>query len=194
MSATTRIPRIALLVLIGALSTAALADPPAHAPAHGWRVKHDPYYIGYSGKEWEHDYSILSGHCDHHAIATVLGGVVGATVGSKVADNDNRTVAMIIGAAAGALIGHKIGEALDDGDRGCIGHSLEVGKTGQHVLWVNDVSGVRYDMLVGGDRDHGGSKCREFTLVAKSGDRQSTKDGIGCESRPGVWDIERYKR
>jgi surface antigen len=193
MPAIPRIFRIALMALVGLSSAAALADPPSHAPAHGWRAKHDPYYVGYSGKQWEHDYSILSGHCDHHAIATVLGSMVGAAVGAHVADDEDRTVAMIIGAAAGALIGHKIGESMDDGDRGCIGHSLEVAKTGQHVLWVNDKTGVNYDMLVGGDRDRDGSKCREFTLIAKAGDRKSSKDGVGCESKPGVWDIARLK-
>jgi len=33
----------------------ALADPPDHAPAHGWRKKHDPAYVGYTGREWERD-------------------------------------------------------------------------------------------------------------------------------------------
>ena len=27
----------------------AFADPPAHAPAHGWRKKNDPDYVGYTG-------------------------------------------------------------------------------------------------------------------------------------------------
>ena len=26
-------------------STPVYADPPSHAPAHGWHKKHDPYYV-----------------------------------------------------------------------------------------------------------------------------------------------------
>jgi hypothetical protein len=40
----------------------ALAGPPAHAPAHGWRAKNDPYYQGYSGKRWVSDYGVVGGH------------------------------------------------------------------------------------------------------------------------------------
>ena len=42
----------------------AYADPPAWAPAHGWRKKHDPYYQGYSGTQWEQDYGIINGQCN----------------------------------------------------------------------------------------------------------------------------------
>ena len=46
---------------VAAWAGAAFADPPAHAPAHGWRKKHDPYYVGYTGVSWERDYEISSG-------------------------------------------------------------------------------------------------------------------------------------
>ena len=42
-----------LVVTIGWFAEA-LADPPKHAPAHGWRKKHDPYYVGFSGYRWQH--------------------------------------------------------------------------------------------------------------------------------------------
>src|SRR5690349_14982866 len=54
---------------------AAFADPPAHAPAHGWRKKHDPYYVGYTGVSWERDYDISSGRCNRQEIATVVGAI-----------------------------------------------------------------------------------------------------------------------
>ncbi|MEZ5628509.1 MAG: hypothetical protein R3E34_13455 [Rhodocyclaceae bacterium] len=54
-----------------------LADPPAHAPAHGWRKKHDPDYIGYTGRKWERDYGILDGRCSTEAVGAVVGGVIG---------------------------------------------------------------------------------------------------------------------
>ena len=78
--------RACLVLLVSALATvwslAALADPPAHAPAHGWRKKHDPYYVGYTGTQWERDYDVTSGRCNREEIGAVLGGVAGGVVGS----------------------------------------------------------------------------------------------------------------
>ena len=133
-----------LIVCIG-FSASLLADPPAHAPAHGWRKKHDPEYTGYSGVRWQTDYEVTTGHCNREAIAAVVGGVVGGAIAHRVAD-ENPVVATIVGAAIGALIGSKIGEKLDEADKGCVGHALELAKPGQVVTWVNASTGVRYEM------------------------------------------------
>jgi len=56
---------LAAVIVAGlALPAAVMADPPAHAPAHGWRKKHDPYYVGYTGRQWADDYGVRSGRCD----------------------------------------------------------------------------------------------------------------------------------
>ncbi|TCJ18142.1 hypothetical protein EZJ19_02570, partial [Parasulfuritortus cantonensis] len=60
------------------------ADPPGQAPAHGWRKKHDPYYMGYTGRKWDDDYGITLGRCNRDAVGAVLGGVVGGAIGSRV--------------------------------------------------------------------------------------------------------------
>jgi surface antigen len=185
MSTAAKAARFILLPLIGLWSMQVLAAPPPHAPAHGWRRQHDPYYVGYTGKHWEHDYDILSGHCDREAVATVLGGVVGAVVGSRTAKPEDRTVATIIGAAAGALIGHK----LDEADRACVGHALEIGDPGQRVAWTNESTGVHYEMVPGDDREHDGKACREFALSAVEGEETSSRRGVACQSEPGVWQI-----
>jgi surface antigen len=189
MSVVARAASFIMLLLLGAWIAEAFADPPPHAPAQGWRKKHDPYYVGYTGKHWEHDYGILSGHCNREAVATVLGGVVGATVGNRTADPEDRTVATIIGAAAGALIGNWIGRKLDEADRGCIGHALELGKAGQRVLWTNDSTGVQYELLPGADRERDGTACREFTLVAVAGGEKTSRRGVACQPQPGAWEL-----
>lgn len=97
MPALAKAAPFILLLLVGAWCAEAVAEPPPHAPAHGWRKKHDPHYVGYTGKQWEHDYDILSGRCNREAVATVLGSVVGAVVGSRTAEPEDRTVATIIG-------------------------------------------------------------------------------------------------
>ena len=56
-----------------ALPAAVMADPPAHAPAHGWRKKNDPYYVGYTGRQWSDDYGVRSGHCDRDRAGAAVG-------------------------------------------------------------------------------------------------------------------------
>jgi surface antigen len=180
--------RFVVLSLGLVLGAAAVADPPAHAPAHGWRKKHDPYYVGRTGVSWENDYEISAGRCNREAIATVVGGVVGGAIANRVAE-ENRVVATIIGAAAGALIGKKIGGELDERDRDCVGHALDIGAQGRTVVWTNETSGVRYELAPGADSTRNGAPCREFTLAAKRGAEKSSQHGLACQSRPGVWQV-----
>jgi surface antigen len=177
------------LFLAGGWALQALADPPAHAPAHGWRKKHDPYYVGYTGTKWERDYDIESGRCNREEIGAVLGGVAGGVIGSRVGSPENRTVAIIIGAAAGALIGAKIGRELDEGDRGCFGHALEIGAPGRAVTWRNRATGVDYVLVPGEGRNRSAGTCREFTLTAKLGSEKSKRSGKACQNSTGVWKI-----
>lgn len=180
------------LTMLGALafvwSAQSLADPPSHAPAHGWRAKHDPHYIGYTGTEWDRDYDIRSGHCNRDEIGAVLGGVAGGVIGSQVG-NGNRTVATIVGAAVGALIGSRIGRALDDRDRACVGHALEIGAPGRNVTWQNAATGVNYTLIPGDGRKSKTGTCRDFTLVALAGKQKSSQDGLACQTNEGVWQI-----
>lgn len=178
-----------LAIVIAAWSAVALADPPSHAPAHGWRKKNDPYYVGYTGRHWDNDYGILSGRCNREKVATVVGGIIGGVVGSRVGDDDNRVIATIIGAAAGALIGNKIGSRLDDADRSCFGHALEVGRPGQVVTWENEQTGVKYQMALGSKDAGGRNACRDFTLLGISGKKKSYRRGTACQDNPGTWKI-----
>lgn len=191
MNTISRAASAILASSVIALSLPAVADPPAHAPAHGWRAKQkgQKHHIGRSGHEWELDYGVQSGNCDRRAIATALGSVAGAYIANRVADRENRTVATLIGAAAGALIGNRIGRNFDKPDEACLGHALELGNTGQAVSWTNEASGVRYQVVPGADRDRAGSACREFSFTAVADYGRSTRQSLACESEPGVWQV-----
>jgi surface antigen len=167
----------------------AFADPPAHAPAHGWRKKNDPHYVGYTGRQWEQDFDISSGNCNRQEIATVIGGIAGGVIANRVAD-EHRTVATIVGVIAGAVIGNRIGRELDEADRGCFGHALEIAQPGQRVTWMNDATGVRYEMSPGANRPRNGATCREYTLVTSTGRHdRSSHTGVACQSGSGAWQI-----
>src|SRR5689334_15564252 len=105
---------LALAATFALPAAPALADPPPWAPAHGWRKKNDPNYVGYTGHKWDNDYGIVEGHCDWQAVGAVVGGVIGAAAGSQVGKGSGKTVATIVGAVLGSAIGAKIGANVDD--------------------------------------------------------------------------------
>ena len=166
---------------------AAFADPPPQAPAHGWRAKHDPYYVGYTGRHWNDDYGIREGRCDRDRVGTVLGAVVGGAVGSAVGNDDNRLIAILAGATIGAIIGHEIGEDMDRNDRACFGHSLELLDDGRRVQWDGAQSGMRYTLTPNSRFKRDDRVCRRFTLVRLSGGHKITKRGSACRYGEGEW-------
>ena len=178
----------------------AVAKPPPWAPAHGWRAKHDRHhhrcdsrcdhdsrgYRGYEGQRWPDDYGILGGRCDRAAIGTVLGGVVGGAVGSQIGRGSDRVVAIIAGAAIGAILGHEIGESMDDRDRACAGHALELARDGRRVSWRNEATGVSYVLTPAGYVDGG---CRSFELTSSRRGKSHTSKGRACRAGDGLWNL-----
>jgi surface antigen len=173
--------------LLLTLSCAALADPPDHAKAHGWRKKNDPRYVGYTGREWDRDYGIVGGSCNRKEIGTVIGAVAGGAIGSQIGDGDSRPVAIIVGAVLGAVIGREIGEDMDDADRGCFGHALELVEPGKSVRWLNERTHVTYLLtpLAGSGRDS--SNCRPFRLKMQREGQSRSTDGRACRTADGTW-------
>jgi surface antigen len=185
--------KLVFSMLISSLAWALpiLADPPAHAPAHGWRKKNDPHYVGYSGQQWERDFDISSGRCNRQEIATVVGGIAGGVIANRVAQPENRTVATIVGVIAGAVIGNRIGRELDEADRGCFGHALEIAQPGQRITWTNEATSVRYEMSPGRIEQRNGATCRGYTLVTVAGRDRASQTGLACQAQPGVWQVAR---
>src|SRR5262245_8747751 len=181
--------RVLASALLMTLTTLVLADPPPHAPAHGWRAKHDAYYVGYTGTHWPDDYDITSGRCNREEVGAVLGGVVGGTIGHEVAKPEDRVVATILGAAVGALVGSKIGRELDDRDHSCIGQSLELAQPGQTVQWRNDQSGVSYVLTPTSAKQVDGRSCRVFKLRSTISGKAQTVTRTGCQVGDGQWEI-----
>lgn len=177
----------ASMALLIALSLPALADPPDHAKAHGWRKKNDPTYVGYTGTQWPRDYGIIGGRCNRDEIGAVLGAVVGGAIGSQVGEGSERTVAIVVGSVLGGVIGREIGRDLDDRDRGCVGHALELAKEGQSVRWVNGKTNVTYVLTPSGGGKKGGKSCRKFSIKAALDAKSKTSEGHACRTADGTW-------
>jgi surface antigen len=171
-----------------------LADPPGHAAAHGYYKKHDDdhdrkkykkakHYQGKSGAVYVSDYGISAGRCNRDEIGAVIGGVTGAVIGSQVADHDDRVVGMVVGGVFGAVLGHAIGDSLDDRDRACMGHALELGRPGVPVAWRHD--GSDFHFTPRGDARDG---CRHATMVVND---RKPHDVLACPAGHGEWTIRR---
>lgn len=179
-----------LLISLAIAAPVSLADPPPHAPAHGWRKKNDPYYRGYTGREWAYDYGIRSGRCDRDRshVATAVGAVAGGVIGSKVgSDNEHPWIAILTGAAIGAVIGNEIDKELDDDDRRCFGHSLELLEDGRRVQWDGSRPNMYYSLTPSGRFERDGQVCRRFTLVRNWDGKKIKRDGKACRYGEGEW-------
>lgn len=175
---------LALAWALALAQTPLWATPPGHAPAHGWRKKHDPYYMGYTGNRWEADYGITLGRCNRDAVGAVIGGIAGGVAGSQIGKGDGNKIAILVGTALGAVIGAKIGRDMDRRDEACIGHALELARDGQSVVWTGD-GGLRYQLkpLSGFSQD--GQPCRRFELRI-AGERVLRS---ACQAVPGTWEL-----
>ncbi len=178
---------MALIVSFATAMPVALADPPPHAPAHGWRKKHDPYYVGYTGRRWADDYGIRGGRCDRDRVGTVLGAIVGGAIGSTVSDRDDRLIAILAGATIGAIIGREIGDEMDENDRACFGHSLELLDDGRGVHWDGARRGVIYTLTPGTRFERDGRICRRFLLLREYAGRRVERRGSACRFSDGDW-------
>lgn len=185
---TTHLAFVALIsaVLIPVPSP---AEPPPHAKAHGWRKKNDPNYVGYTGKKWEKDYGVIEGRCNTDAVGAVLGGAVGGVIGSRAGKQD-RPVAILVGTVLGAVIGAKVGRTIDQSDRACMGHALELAGEKKTVVWTNSGTGVTYRLTPTRNYQDVNKPCREFTTVVSSAQKNDTVKGVACRRGNGDWEFK----
>ena len=165
------------------------SDPPPWAPALGWRKHNDPYYTGYSGKQWDRDYGVVAGNCDRVAVGAVLSAAARGTVGSQIEEGSGRRVAIVIGTVTGAVIGAQIAADLDNADRGCMGHALELAGDNRSVRWSNPGHETTFLLtpVRGFQRD--GLLCREFSLQTTYRGHTESGKGRACQSGDGAWQI-----
>ena len=165
-------------------------------------------YAGYGGTRWSTDYGIGSGRCDRDAIALSSGASAGEAPKTLVQRHEenltNRTVG-IIGATTGSgllLSTRTLGGRLDDRDRHCLGHVLELGTVGREVTWVNPGTRQTHVAVVNeytptaripsGTRPGANERCRVLIVtstavgVAARGPSQTL---LACQANPGVWSI-----
>lgn len=169
----------------------AFAAPPPWAPAHGYRAKNAPLYTGYTGYRWDRDFGVAGGRCNRDEVGTVLGAVVGGAIGGAVYDGDSKLVAILVGATVGAIIGREIGRDMNDADRACMGHVLELGRMGQPVSWAGGQPGLVYTMIVHDGFRQGAYTCRNFTIEQDFRGKKTERRSAACRVADGQWQLVR---
>lgn len=165
----------------------------------------DGGYAGYGGTRWSTDYGIAAGRCDRDAIVIRSGGDARRTLVQRHEENlRNRTVG-IIGANEGSgvlLSTARLGGRLDDRDRHCLGHVLELGTAGREVAWVNPATRQSHVAVVTeyapsgsvptASGPHSQGRCRVLLLTTTAvgvAARGPARRLIACQANPGVWSI-----
>lgn len=169
--------------------------------------------VGHGGTRWSTDYGIAAGRCDRDAIV-VDASPGGQTLVQRHEQNlKNRSVG-IIGATPGTglLLSTRLGGRLDERDRRCLGHVLELGVPGRQVGWTNGTTRQSYAVAVSeytptravpsGTRPGANERCRVLLLTttgvgvgvgarvgAGATGRGNTETLVACEANPGVWSI-----
>jgi surface antigen len=179
-----------LALAAGALTMSApgnsYADPPSWAPAHGKRKKGEPY-TGYSGKKWDTHYGVINGRCNREAVGAVIGAAAGGAIGAQVGKDENRPIAILVGSVAGAIIGAKIGRDMDQTDRACIAHALELVGDKKAVTWTSADQRRTYRLTPVRGFSQQGAKCREFDFRVTTDDGKKTNRVQACPGGDGTW-------
>ncbi len=144
---------------------------------------------GYSGQRWPKDYGVISGHCDYRAVGAVVGGVIGGVVGARVGDSENRPIAILLGSVVGAVVGANVGRSIEEVDRGCIAHSLELAQDNHPVAWNNPHTGATYLVTPHEGFEERGHICRNFDVLINVDGKDHPSRGRACQSN-GAWQLQ----
>ena len=117
----------------------------------------------------------------------IVGGGLGAVLGSQVGDGRGRIVAAAVGTLAGALIGSRVGRTMDEVDRLRANRTLETARTGTTESWENPDSGARYRVTPTRTYENKGTPCRDYQTEAWIDGKRETVVGTACRQSDGTW-------
>ena len=154
-------------------AAAPVVEPPKPAPVVSTGQK--PNYVGYTGIPWSKDYGIVSGRCDFAVAAKALG-----------MQDGPRSIALAVAGSGDS----KLVDSMDERDRACMGHALELVRKGNTTAWTNPESGRAYRVTLGQDYVHAGLPCREFAAVVTAMGAQESVKGGACRRPEAKWELQ----
>ncbi len=135
-----------------------------------------------------HTYNTVGAREGYGAAA---GGVSGDVIGSQVSEGSGSIVGAPIGAVSGGLIGSEISRQFDERDMqqalAAEYRALEYGNAGQPVVWRNDTSGHRGEVIPGPGYRVNSADCRDYRHTIYIQGRAQTGRGTACRRPDGTW-------
>lgn len=127
---------------------------------------------------------------------TVLGGIAGGVLGSRIGGGRGKTVATIAGAILGGVLGGAIGKQLDERDKLLMARTtqttLETAPSGKTTKWRNPDSGHSGTVTPEPSyQSSSGETCRPFTQTIFVDGKKETAKGSACRNPDGTWRIIR---
>lgn len=179
------------ILSVSQLSTVAIADPPAWAPAHGWRAKNgdDKNTSKTYSRDDDAAYSGSVFGCNGDVLGSLVGGIAGAALGSQFGKGDGKTIAIISGAIVGVLAGGSIGRSVDVSNSECISQTLNNVPDAQPVVWQGSQDRTYSITPTNTFEVAPGAYCREYTSTAKVGSEKQQVQGTACRQPDGSWKI-----
>jgi uncharacterized protein YcfJ len=102
-------PLIAAFATLSLVATTPVfADPPAHAPAHGYHKKRAAQALRADTRVWRGDDGKYYCTRDDGTTGLIIGAAVGGLAGNEVAGRGDKLLGTLLGAAGGALLGRAI--------------------------------------------------------------------------------------
>ncbi|MCP5327107.1 MAG: hypothetical protein H7A18_02675 [Sinobacteraceae bacterium] len=191
------------VVAATAVLTIAAAAAPLQAQSSAPTRTDTAGLAGYGGMRWSTDYGIGAGRCDRESIVLDNSNAPRTLVQRHEENLQNRSVG-IIGASSGSgvLLGTRLGGRLDQRDRHCLGHVLELGAVGREVSWTNPTTRQSHIVVVSeytptrstptGAGHAAKDRCRVLlltTVAAGVAVRGPAQRLVACQANPGVWSI-----
>ena len=176
MSASLASYKFIVFSFAACLAISVHADAPNTFPGLSFGSKNGNF-VGYTGKNWDNDFGVLSGECNVQAILALA-----QNPGTENA------VAKIMVETTYRNIFPNTAEALEQTiDSNCFGHTLELVPTGKSVHWKNPETGFDVYITPGGKSD----TCRTYTGITIMNGKKNRIKGEACSIRKGVWQFQR---
>ncbi len=197
--ASTNIFISSIILSLSLGTNLALADPPEHAPAHGY-YKNNNQHGNYRDDRYRSSNQHGSNNqpqlrCDPNAntnstAGTVIGGIIGGILGSNIGKGKGKTLATIAGVIVGGTVGNKVGSSMNEQDRYCAGQALGHAQDNQPVAWTNPDTHQEYTVTPQRTyTQNNGQQCRDYTSSVVIDGRNEYATGTACKDHDGNWKI-----
>jgi len=117
-----------------------------------------------------------------------IGTVGGAAACSGIGEGKGKMAAMAVCALMGGIIGATIGSHMDENDKKQVVKAMQNLPTGTQTSWIDD-GGVNTVTPVGGFFKENDRYCRKYQAKIIVDGSPETGEGKACKRADGMWDI-----